>query len=291
LSPGEAKEQKPQRITNRIGMRFVRIPSGEFMMGSPKSEAGRDDKDEGPRHLVMITKPYYLGVYEVTQNQFDRVVDYNPSCFTKGGKGKVGIKYELSPGAGKEKVRGVDTSDFPVENVTFAEAVLFCNKLTDRPSEKQEKRVHRLPTEAEWEYACRGGASSSAPFNINGKPSNSLSSSQANFHGSWPAGSGTAGPYLARTSKVGSYRPNGFGLYDMHGNVSEWCSDWYGQDYYSKSPQRDPEGPLTGSLRVMRGGNLFNLAWNCRSAYRSNGSPSEPYSYVGFRVVLEASDK
>jgi formylglycine-generating enzyme required for sulfatase activity len=163
--------------------------------------------------------------------------------------------------------------------------VKFCTKLSGLPEEKQKKRVYRLPTEAEWEYACRGGATSKNPFHF-GK---SLSSDQANFDGNYPYGGAAKRTYLERTCKVGSYQPNGFGLYDMHGNVYEWCSDWYGKDYYGKSPKRDPEGPSEGSVRVIRGGSWCDFGQYCRSAHRNINGPTDRDYYLGFRLALVPS--
>jgi formylglycine-generating enzyme required for sulfatase activity len=202
-------------------------------MGSPDGEAEREE-DEGPQHEVAISRAFYLGVYPVTQGQWQRVMGNNPSHFCSGG-------------GGKDQVRGLDTSNFPVEQVSWEEAVAFCRKLSKLPEEKRAKRRYRLPSEAEWEYACRGGASSNQPFHFG----NSLSSTQANFHGDFPYGGAAKGPYLGRTTEVGAYRvSNAFGLYDLHGNVWEWCADWYDMDYYARSPRLDPPGPSRGRVRV-----------------------------------------
>ena len=159
-----------------------------------------------------------------------------------------------------------------MENVSWEEAEEFCKKLSAR---EKEKRVYILPTEAQWEYACRGGAGLKTPYHF-GK---TLSSTQANFD------------YrkLGRTCAVGSYRPNAFGLYDMHGNVREWCSDWYGAKYYADSPASDPPGPSEGSNRVSRGGSWDNNGRTCRSARRSWFTPTYRSSIVGFRVALVPS--
>jgi formylglycine-generating enzyme required for sulfatase activity len=138
-----------------------------------------------------------------------------------------------------------------------------------------------LPSEAEWEYACRGGASSSTPFCFG----NSLSSTQANFNGAYPYGGAEAGPSLGRTCPAGSYRPNAWGLFDPHGNVWEWCSDWYAEDYYGKSPAQDPLGPSHGSARVIRGGSWNFYGGLCRAASRYGNGPSARHFNLGFRVA------
>jgi formylglycine-generating enzyme required for sulfatase activity len=224
----------PKEVTNSIGMKLVLIPKGKFLMGSPKDEADREPFDKGSeeQHEVEISRPFYLGAHEVTQGQFREVMGYNPSYFSLNAKGKEGVKYGVvKPGGGKAKVSGEKSTDaFPVENVFYDEAVEFCAKLSARSAEKRDKRVYRLPTEAEWEYACRGGASTK-PFHF-ATGISSLSSTQANFDGKYPYGGAAKGPYLERTTTVGSYKPNAFGLFDLHGNVWEWCADWYDKDYY-----------------------------------------------------------
>jgi uncharacterized protein (TIGR02996 family) len=261
----------PER-TNSIGMRFVLIPSGTFRMGSPDDEEGRSDA-EGPVHEVEITKAFYLGAHPVTQAQYWQVTGSNHSRFrAEGGE--------------KDAVKGMDTDDFPVENVTWEDAVAFCQKLTAVASEKHAGRKYRLPSEAEWEHGCRGGASSYQVFHFG----NSLSSKQANFNGRWPYGGADEGPWLDRTCKVGSYAPNAFGLYDMHGNVWEWCSDWYGADYYSKSSRRDPQGPSEGSDRVGRGGGYGAGGRNCRSAKRIYFTLADHGGGLGFRAALFPAD-
>jgi formylglycine-generating enzyme required for sulfatase activity len=269
--PGWSEQNKgkkqPKAITNSIGMKLVLIPAGKFKMGTPKDE-GNDD--ESPQHEVEITKAFYLGAHEVTQGQFRKVMGYNPSYFSSDGKGKPGVKYDYAPAEGKQQVKGQDTDDFPVENVSWEEAVEFCKKLTARGNKAGQKREYRLPTEAEWEYACRGGAPSSTKYHFG----NSISSKLANFEVN-----------LIRTSKVGSYKPNAFGLYDMHGNVWEWCADWYAEDYYARSPRRDPTGPAKGSERVARGGSWYDLGPWCRSALRGRTTPGSRGYGIGFRVA------
>jgi formylglycine-generating enzyme required for sulfatase activity len=257
-----------QPSTNSIGMRLVLIPAGTFTMGSPPDEAGRR-ADEGPQHEVEITRPFYLGLHEVTQAQYREVMGNNPSYFAPTG-------------GGKEKVRNQDTDSFPVETVSWEDAVRFCERLSARAEEKRAGLRYRLPTEAEWEYACRGGVPLPYPAFHFG---NSLSSRQANFEGNNPYGGAEKDVYLQRTTKVGSYAPNRFGLFDMHGNVWEWCADWYGEDYYQASPRQDPQGPRNGTRRVLRGGSWLYSGQNCRAAYRGRSEPGGPYVTFGFRVA------
>jgi formylglycine-generating enzyme required for sulfatase activity len=267
-------------------MKFAYIPPGKFMMGSSEDEqkalmkAEMDDVKEKPswlagekEHEVEITNGFYLGVYEVTQKQYKEIMGKNPSLFCKDGYGK-------------NKVKGMDTDDFPVERVTWKEAKEFCEKLSARANEKEKKRVYRLPTEAEWEYSCRGGAAVKTTFHFG----NSISWKQANFYGYSPYGGAERGKNLGRTCKVGSYKPNGFGLYDMHGNVEEWCEDVYDSKYYSRSPKRDPLNTKVGPHRVVRGGNLSSSGWASRSASRYWMDPTvRPLNGPGFRVALVAA--
>jgi uncharacterized protein (TIGR02996 family) len=252
-------------VVNSIGMRLALIPPGRFRMGSPVSEAGRKE-DEIPLHEVEITRPFYLGVFPVTQRQWQAVMGSNPSYF-------------CTTGGGKDEVKGLDTEDFPVEQVSWDDAQAFLEKLTRLPEEVKSRWRYRLPTEAEWEYACRAGTST--PFHL-GK---SLSSWQANFNGDYPYGDAEKGPSLGRTCAVGSYRPNVFGLFDLHGNVWEWCSDWYDEDSYGTSPPRDPPGSSSGSVRVLRGGGWGSIGQNGRAASRYGGPPSYRFYNLGFRVA------
>jgi formylglycine-generating enzyme required for sulfatase activity len=290
----EGKVERPgklaKRITNSIKMKLVLIPRGTFTMGSPASESSRSADEE--QHEVEITKPFYLGVTEVTQGQFKRVMGYNPSHFSRDGKGKAGLSYlDISkPGRGSLVTvidgRVVDlksTDDLPVENVSWQEAQTFLKKLSARPEEKKQGRQYRLPTEAEWEYSCRAGAPAKNPFHYGP----SLASTQANFKGDSPYSEGPwrEGPWLIRTAAVGSYAPNAFGLYDMHGNVDEWCADWYDKGYYRDSPKKDPKGPEDGTRRVLRGGGWFSNGYHCRAAARWSREPGYRDYQSGFRVV------
>jgi formylglycine-generating enzyme required for sulfatase activity len=270
LKPKPTRRSAPKQFTNGIGMKFVLIPAGPFLMGSPPDEAGRSP-DEGPQHEVTITRSFYLGIYPVTQKEYHVLIGSNRSHFTRGG-------------GGKETVKDLDCQLLPVEKVSYGDAVKFCRKLGERPEEKRRGHVYRLPTEAEWEYACRGGGSLT-PFYLG----MSLTSALVNFDGNYPYGGAMRGPCLKRTSPVGAYAnsANAFGLHDLHGNVWEWCADWYGEDYYSQSPAEDPPGPASGDRRVIRGGCWSSPADNCRSAYRGKLEPGKHLNNVGFRVLLE----
>jgi formylglycine-generating enzyme required for sulfatase activity len=234
-----------------VPFRFVLIPPGQFLMGSPADEANRH-KDE-VRHEVTLTKPFGLMTTELTQRQYRAITGTNPSNF--------------------------EGDDLPVGMVSWTEADGFADKLTGRLA---DGHVYRLPTEAEWEYACRGGHPSSKPFGIGGGAS--LSSRQANFEGGHPH-EAARGPFLNRPAPVASYRgsANGFGLFDMHGNVREWCADWYAD--YPTAAVTDPTGPPSGSERVSRGGCWMSDALHCRSAGRNRGGPGDRSDETGFRLA------
>jgi formylglycine-generating enzyme required for sulfatase activity len=259
----EKAQQAAGEIENSIGMRLVRILPGTFSMGSPDGEDGREDH-EGPKHSVQVSKTFYLGKYEVTQEQYQQVMGKNPSYFAPIGKGWV-------------LVGDQDTRNFPVDSVPWKDAVAFCRALSERPEEQAAGRKYDLPTEAEWEYACRAGTTS--PFHFGAQ----LNGTQANCDGTNPHGAGK-GPYLERTCPVGSYPPNAWGLYDMHGNVWEWCKDWYKKDYYKSGEDKDPQGPAMGDPRVLRGGSWSSSARFCRAAGRLWYVPKA--QCLGFRVAL-----
>jgi formylglycine-generating enzyme required for sulfatase activity len=294
LAPAPSRGEKPgvpKHLTNSIGMKLALIPAGEFMMGSTDEERdevakslsiGRSGmpawlKAEGPRHKVRITKAFHLGIHHVTQAQFRKVMGYNPSYYSKDGrKCDPADVCPHPPAGGKEKVAGIDTDGFPVENLSWQEAADFCRKLSALPEEKKAGRVYRLPTEAEWEYACRAGEKKHSKFNIGDR----LTKADANFDGN-----------VGRPCKVGGYRPNAWGLYDMHGNVWQWCADWYGEKAYEGGERDDPKGPAKGIRRVQRGG-----AWNCsdsscRSAFRANLAPGYRCFAHGFRAAIAPSGK
>jgi uncharacterized protein (TIGR02996 family) len=250
----------PVRV-NSIGMELALIPPGSFWLGSPQNEDGRYD-DEGPRRLVRITRPFYLGVYPVTQAQYEAVMEVNPSAFRARGEQAAAVA-------------GVDTSRHPVERVNWLEAMTFCRTLTRLPEEKKAGRIYRLPTEAQWEYACRGGAALFSPFVFG----NELTTEQANFRARPGAREALT------TTPVGQYPPNGFGLYDVMGNVWEWCADWYDTEAYQHNPPADPPGPATGDRRNVRGGTYHLEARRIRSADRSSFAPEHRDSDLGFRVL------
>jgi formylglycine-generating enzyme required for sulfatase activity len=264
-------------ITNSIGMKLVRIPAGKFHMGSPTDEPDRY-ADEA-RHEVEITRAFWLGAHEVTQRQFKEVMGYNPSFFSRDGTGKRGMEYRYGKPAGGKDMVPADTSDFPVENVSHSEAEEFCKKLTLQEAKHGQK--YRLPTEAEWEYACRAGTT--RRFH-SGDDEDDLK--KVAWY--WKNSGG-------RTHQVGTKKANAFGLYDMHGNVWEWCADWYDEDYYGKSPRCDPLGPSVGSGRVVRGGGWrHSTQWRrldqlSRSALRQWDRPALRDFDLGFRVALVPS--
>ena len=247
--PTTRKQPKVGEVmTNSIGMKLVYIPAGEFMMGSPSSESQREN-NEGPQHSVRISRGFYMGIYEVTQAQYKAVMSNNPSNF-KG-------------------------NNLPVEQVSWNDVTEFCRKLSQK-----ENKTYRLPTEAQWEYACRAGTST--PFYFG----ETISTDQANYDGNYIYGNGRKGTYRQKTTTVGSFGPNAFGLYDMHGNIWEWCQDWYDKNYYNNSSGVDPEGPNTGSARVLRGGSWSYSPGDCRSAIRGRSTPVNRYVNNGFRVVV-----
>jgi formylglycine-generating enzyme required for sulfatase activity len=270
LLVARAKEAPPPKeITNSIGMQLVLIPAGKFQMGWPAEEKQRLD-DEEPQREVEISKAFYLGKFEVTQAQYKKVMGKNPSWFCFSGQGRQNIK----------DVEALDTKDFPVEEVSWEDAKEFCRKLSELPEEKAKGRKYDLPTEAEWEYACRGGKETRFHFG------SQLSGKEANCKGDLPYGTKEKGPNLGRTCKTGSYPANAFGLYDMHGNVSEWCQDWFDEAYYRSGDNKDLEGPKSGGYRLCRGGSWNASAFWCRAASRFRVAPDLRYNFIGFRVRL-----
>jgi formylglycine-generating enzyme len=258
--------------TDSIGIKLALVPPGEFDMGSPNTEVGMNAvrQEDEKQHKVKITKPFFFCVCPVTQTQFRRVMGSNPSTFSAGHDGT-------------EAVRGLDTSQFPVESLSWQSAREFCTKLS-----KLERKTYRLPTEAESEYVIRAGTTTI--FFVG----NLLTNKQANFivghhrDPNDPYCGGQYGDSPDRTVITGSLGPpNAFGLYDMAGNVRHWCRDWYDKDYYANSPTDDPGGPTTGAFRVARGGCWNTGAYGCRSACRYPADPAVGDDGIGLRVVRE----
>ena len=252
-------------LGNGVTMKLVLIPAGKFTMGSPATEPDRNPH-EGPQHEVTIGKPFYMGIYAVTQEQYEQVMGTNPSEF-KGAKN-------------------------PAHNVSWNDATEFCKKL----SEKTGRRV-KLPTEAQWEYACRAGTTTA----YNSGATVSPGQADCDFSGSnatpglWQKFTAWVRSFFPAPKQpqggpkpVGSFKPNGFGLYDMHGNIFQWCADWYARDYYANSPTTDPAGPENGLERVERGGSYNQYPQFGRSAVRFSDDPSLRTRGGGFRVVLDS---
>ncbi len=250
--------RQPARLINNLGIEFARIPAGTFLMGALESEADHYH-DELPQHPVTLTRPFYLGVYPVTQRQYQYVMGVNPSDFNENRDGG---------------------PDHPVDSVSWNDAVEFCRRLSELPDEKDEGRVYRLPTEAEWEHACRAGTTTPYEFG------STCTGREANCDGLYPYGGAAKGPFVQRTTKVGSYEPNAFGLFDMHGNLWEWCAAGTQRDHYRRAAVVDPQGPSRGEERVLRGGSWFFRAMRCRSAARLGITPEGRFHIDGFRVAL-----
>jgi len=301
-----------------LGMKFVLVPSGEFMMGSdepPEALAkaypqyGRERfaelVDEAPVHKVRITRPFYLGQHEVTVGQFRRFVEasgYQPESEVDGTGG-----YGYNPDYDPEKSERGDAfegrnpkyswrnpgfkqgDDHPVVNVTWNDAVAMGKWLSEKEGEK-----YRLPTEAEWEYACRAGTrtryhSGNDPQSLL-KVANTFAADTKMYWPQWKQYALEGGDGFEFTAPVGSFAPNALGLYDMHGNAWEWVADWYDDNYYAKSPGYDPLGPSSGRVRVRRGGSWHTWSFYARSSYRNWNSPETRYTLVGMRLLREADE-
>jgi formylglycine-generating enzyme required for sulfatase activity len=314
---GEPAPELPPQAENSIGMKFVLIPAGEFMMGSdetpeslarsfPRYEPRRfmELADEAPVHKVRITKAFYLGRHEVTVGQFRRFVEasgYVPES-ERDGTGGYGFNPEYDPA---KSARG-DTfegrnpkyswrdpgfpqaDDHPVVNVTWNDAAALCKWLSER-----EGVTYRLPSEAEWEYAARAGTrtryhSGDDPQSLL-KAANVFDADATPHWRKWRDFALAGRDGFAFTSPVGSFMPNAFGLYDVHGNAWEWTADWHDDRYYARSPVDDPKGPETGHVRVRRGGSWHTWAFYARSSYRNWNSPDTRYTLVGMRLLREAN--
>jgi formylglycine-generating enzyme required for sulfatase activity len=297
-----AAEPVPELI-NRLGMKLALIPAGEFSMGSDEGTAelatalgplpdGFENADERPKHSVQIVRPFYLGATEVTVDQFRRFVEATEYQTDAERDAQGGWGYDAPSktiGSGPQynwrNCGFVQEENSPVVNVSWNDARAFCDWLS-----KEEEKNYRLPTEAEWEYACRAG--STTRFNSGDtvddlrRVANVLDltavealpgvKDEIDVLDNW-----------AFTAPVASLTANQFGLFDIHGNAAEWCGDWYGKEYYSGSTDADPGGPDDGEFRLMRGGSWIHPPVRCRSAYRGFDAPDFRSGYVGFRVVCE----
>ena len=237
-------------LGNGVTLEMLKVRAGTFMMGSPGNEDGRFDDEK--LHKVTLTQDYWLGKYPVTQAQWLAIMGNDPSHFFGG--------------------------DRPVESVDWHCAKYFCVRLNKKFKDKLPSGYQfDLPTEAQWEYACRAGTTTAYFWG------NTCNATKANYDGNYPRGTSCKGPYLERTTSVGSYAPNDWNFYDMHGNVWEWCRDWYGS---YDGDAIDPVGPSSGSDRVIRGGSCRNYAGYCRSASRFNLNPDLRRSFLGFRLAV-----
>jgi len=285
-----------RQTTNSIGMQLTLVPAGQFDMGAPKGEVARYPY-ERPQHRVQISQPFYLGTYEVTQAEWEAIMGSNPSSYAPTGDSK-------------KKVADLDTKRFPVEQISWNDALEFCNRLSQKDDlpeyyelEKIERKHdhissavvtirggtgYRLPTEAEWEYACRAGTETTFCFGAQ------LNEKDANVDGEFPYGAASNIEPLGRTTTVGSYRPNAFGLYDMHGNVSEWCFDWFHNKIYGKRTGTtvdpvvvilDADVTTPKALKVHRGGNFWLDADGARSAFRNGNTPEFYLDDLGLRIA------
>lgn len=235
-------------LGNGEGLRFVWVPPGSFWRGSDRGEAGRG-ADEGPRHEVTLSRGFFLGVHEVTQAQWEAVMGRNPAAF----------RY------------GADARRRPVDSVSWEDCARFIARLEERGVGR-----FRLPTEAEWEYAARAGSTTRFPWGDDPQGTETHAHAWANSRS------------YAVTHPVGSKPANAWGLHDLHGNVWEWCSDWYGP--YASGPQRDPRGPASGTERVFRGGSWYDFPVSLRSANRHRHRPDGRYTAVGVRLVWEPEE-
>jgi eukaryotic-like serine/threonine-protein kinase len=244
--------QPPKPKDGPLGMKFVPLPKATFYMGGGGGKAGK---------RTEIKEDFEIAIHTVTQGQWQEVMGNNPSYFSRNGEGKHNVK----------DVKDEDLMHFPVETVSWEDAQEFIKKLNEK--QKGKGYQYRLPSETEWEYACRGGATSEEECSYHfyfAKPTNDLSSKEANFNGASPDGMADKGPDLNRTTKVGSYAPNKLGLYDMHGNVWQWC-----EDLWEKG----------GSVRVNRGGGWLLGGTFCRTALRNRNAPTYRGLNLGFRLA------
>lgn len=313
IAVGTTHAQQVER--NSLGMAFVKLPAGEFPMGSDESpealaraypqmppERFTQLADEQPVHRVRITHAFWMGQHEVTVGQFRRFVErsgYVPESVADG-TGGYGWRADYDPGTTKrgDAFEGRDPryswrdpgfaqgDDHPVVNVTWNDAQALAAWLS-----RTEGRRYRLPTEAEWEYACRAGtrtrySSGDDPASLRGT-ANVFDVSSARYWPRWQAMAVPVDDGFAFTAPVGSFAPNAWGLYDMHGNAWEWVADWHADDYYARSPIDDPQGPAEGTVRVRRGGSWHTWPFYARASYRNWNAPDTRYTLVGIRLVRD----
>jgi formylglycine-generating enzyme required for sulfatase activity len=314
----EAPATAPREVGNSLGMQFVLIPAGEFMMGSDESPEAlakaypQYDRerflllgDEAPVHKVRITRAFYIGRHEVTVGQFGQFLQasgYKPES-EADGTGGYGYNRDYDPASsargdafeGRDpkyswRNPGFAQDDMhPVVNVSWNDAVAMAKWLSETEGVR-----YRLPTEAEWEYAARAGSrtrysSGDDPQSLL-KVANTFDADSMKNWPKWKAYALAGSDGFAFTAPVGSFAPNAFGVYDMHGNAWEWCADWHDDDYYGRSPMDDPQGPAAGKVRVRRGGSWHTWSLYARSSYRNWNTPQTRYPLVGMRLVREFQD-
>ena len=281
----------PKERTNAGGVSLVLVPAGTFTMGSPPGEEDRL-AEERP-HEVEITRPFHMGRFEVTIGQFKAFVadtGYRTEAErdAKGGRGFDGKEFVYKPEFTWKKLYFDQTDYHPVVVVSWTDATAYCEWLT-----RKDGRPHRLPTEAEWEYACRAGTTTrfhAGDKDDDLKPHGNIADAalQAKWRDAfWAVKWDDGHPF---TSPIARFRPNAFGLFDLHGNAWEWSGDWYAEDSYRASPRRDPRGPAAGTDRVARGGAWSTQPKFCRCAYRDWHEPTYRSDCVGFRVVAPVDD-
>jgi formylglycine-generating enzyme required for sulfatase activity/tRNA A-37 threonylcarbamoyl transferase component Bud32 len=273
-------ERKPgEIITNSLGMKFAWIPPETFLMGSPKNEEGREPYQGADefQHKVTLTKGFFMGIQQVTRGQFATFVQkagFKTQAEREGGAHIWTDKeWKQDPAANWRNPGFEQTNDHPVTCVSWNDAVAFAEWLA-----KQDNKRIRLPSEAEWEYACR--ARTTTPFHFG----ETISTDQANFDGNYTYGKGTKGKFRQKTTPVGSFPANAWGLFDMHGNLWDWCQDWFGE--HPRNDVVDPQGPESGQYRVLRGGSWISDPENCRSACRNGLEPAYRFSIFGLRVCF-----
>jgi sulfatase modifying factor 1 len=286
----DAPADRKDEITNSIDMKLKLIKAGKFLMGSPKDEEGRYD-NEGPQHEVEITKAFYMGAHPVTRGQFAAFVkaaDYKTEAEKEGKAfGYNASKKAFDEGAYTWRDPGfLQTADHPVVVATWNDATAFCVWLS-----KKEGKTYELPTEAEWEYACRAGTKTrfwcgDRDADLKGN----ANIADASFKEKYSAGDWAVSwdDGYAFTSPVGRFKANPWGLYDMHGNVWQWCADYYDGKYYENSNKKDPLNSSKSNSRVLRGGSWGHEPRHCRSAGRGINVPANRLSNFGFRVVLRS---